>query len=175
MGSVGMIYIRSFMTTGSAIQVMLRLSLLQFQRLQCWYYRLEEIAMYSSMTASGGMHIPSFMIIRWSMPSYGMEWLVPSRPRNHKRKTKCRNAEKLLFLSLVEKGLEQTHTEIHARWVDTSRCRIVSSIIDAHFRTAWFHTNSLKCTCAGTHSLGSNPCDDFLWVFLTNDVFANWP
>jgi hypothetical protein len=38
MGSGGMIYIESFMKTGSGIQVISSLLQQQFDSLQCWYY-----------------------------------------------------------------------------------------------------------------------------------------
>jgi hypothetical protein len=66
--------------------------------------------MYSSKTVSGGMIYSyiCFMIIRWSMPSHVMGWLVPYCPSNHKRRTKSRNAEKLFFVSLVIKEFKHT-------------------------------------------------------------------
>jgi hypothetical protein len=59
----GIIYIPSFMTIGSGIQVIWLLPQ-QFQRLECWYYSREEFMKYAIEMASSGMiYIPSFMAI----------------------------------------------------------------------------------------------------------------
>jgi hypothetical protein len=127
--------------------------------------------------ASGGM-INSYKTtfhdhpLKYALSCHGC--FVQYCPRNRKRRTKSRNAEELLFVSLVNKGFKHEHTMTHVIWVDISCCRNVANM-DGHFGTAWVHTDSLKCTCAGTYNLGSSSCDDFLWVFLTNDVFTNWP
>jgi hypothetical protein len=60
----GIIYIPSFMTIGSGIQVILRSVPQQFETLQCWYYLLECFVKYAVGIASGGMiFIPSFIKI----------------------------------------------------------------------------------------------------------------
>jgi hypothetical protein len=48
MASGGMIHIPSLMTTGSGIQVILRLVHEHFQRLQCWNYYREEFMKYAT-------------------------------------------------------------------------------------------------------------------------------
>jgi hypothetical protein len=57
MASSGMIYeyIPSFMTTGSGIQVILRLLTQQFERHRCWYYWWEGFMKCSVEMASGGV------------------------------------------------------------------------------------------------------------------------
>jgi hypothetical protein len=57
MASDGMIYVSSFMKTGSGIQVMLRLLPRQSGRLQCWHYEWEGFMMYVvEMTSDGKTH-----------------------------------------------------------------------------------------------------------------------
>jgi hypothetical protein len=54
MASDSMIYIVSFLTLDSGIQVILRLLPLQFERLQCWYYWWERFKKYTVAVASCG-------------------------------------------------------------------------------------------------------------------------
>jgi hypothetical protein len=64
MDSGGMIYIPSFLTIGSGIQVILRLLPQRFERLQYWYYCWEGFMKYAVQMASGGkISILSFMNI----------------------------------------------------------------------------------------------------------------
>jgi hypothetical protein len=64
MTSDGMIYIPSFVTIGSGIQVILRLLPEQFERLQCWYYRFEISVKYVVKMVSDFMiYMPSFIRI----------------------------------------------------------------------------------------------------------------
>jgi hypothetical protein len=60
MGSGGMIYVPSFMTIGFGIQVLLRLLLEQFERLQCWYYSWEGFMKYAvEMDSDAMIYLPS--------------------------------------------------------------------------------------------------------------------
>jgi uncharacterized RmlC-like cupin family protein len=60
----GMIYIPSFMKICSSIQVILRLSPRQSERLQCWCYKWEGFMNYAIDMGSGAlMYVPSFIQI----------------------------------------------------------------------------------------------------------------
>jgi hypothetical protein len=52
--SDGIIYIPSFMTIGSRIQVILRSLPQQFERIQCWYYTWMRFTKYAGEMASEG-------------------------------------------------------------------------------------------------------------------------
>jgi hypothetical protein len=56
-----MIHIASFVMNGLGIQVILRLKLRQFERLQCWYYYREQFMVYAVEMGSDGtiLYVPS--------------------------------------------------------------------------------------------------------------------
>jgi hypothetical protein len=62
--SDGVMYVSSFMTIGSGIQVIFRVLPQQSERLQCWHYRWDRFMKYAADMISGGMiYTPSFMTI----------------------------------------------------------------------------------------------------------------
>jgi hypothetical protein len=67
MPSGGMIYIPSFMTISSGIQV-IKLLPQQFERLQFWYYWWDWLMNYAIVMASGGnIYVPSVPTIGWGI------------------------------------------------------------------------------------------------------------